>query len=398
MANPSSPNQSAWSKETPVRVATGKCLNGRHRQSKCVACMACPTGAVTGMGMSIAVRPEACQSCGLCAAVCPTEAFSVAGPPVGDLLRQVRDRQATVVEFACARKQGDATRTDAGVLLRVPCLAWVSSAWQLAFVAQGASALWLDDTLCAECSLATVHAPVVESVARTNALLRQLGRQAEVLLYSQSDGWLGVSRELAAFDTRKPVYSRRELFGVWRRSAVERATSATEQAVGATPAATNAGGAISQRSLLLSSLARIGPPESGTLDTTGLPLGEVAISDRCTACGLCAKVCPAGALTFRQGASTYLLDVAPSQCLGEACPLCRLICPAQAITVASRLDPPPAPADRRRMLRVGRMVPCAQCGAQTGETAGEPLCYICQVRRAGALRPSGQAPQPFGAP
>ena len=111
------------------------------------------------------------------------------------------------------------------------------------------------------------------------------------------------------------------------------------------------------------------------------------VSDACTACGLCVKVCPTGALEMHQNETAYQLDVTVSKCLGERCRLCSLICPVKAVTVVSSSTLAEAGGGSVRILRAGALKPCAKCGVPTAVVEGEALCHACEWTKRAA---SGQ--------
>jgi ferredoxin len=113
----------------------------------------------------------------------------------------------------------------------------------------------------------------------------------------------------------------------------------------------------------------------GSIASERAPLGRVSFDhERCTMCGLCASVCPTGAIRFDQGAVSSTLDLARSACIG--CDHCSTICPERALAVERGVDleslrVEPEPLKRSVLAR------CRRCG--------DPVAPVAMLDR---LRPA----------
>ena len=64
------------------------CAHSRSRKTGCTRCLdSCPVSAITSAGDTVAIDPQICGGCGLCASVCPTGAASYQ-LPAGDAIFQ----------------------------------------------------------------------------------------------------------------------------------------------------------------------------------------------------------------------------------------------------------------------------------------------------------------------
>ncbi len=67
------------------------CAHSRARQTGCTRCLdACPTGAITPNGDSVAIDPMICAGCGACASLCPSSAITYDAPPAESLFLRVQ--------------------------------------------------------------------------------------------------------------------------------------------------------------------------------------------------------------------------------------------------------------------------------------------------------------------
>jgi len=323
-------------------------------------------------------------------AVCPTEAFTVSGPGLADMLRLAAQWRRQVAEAVCPKRNPpEQARSDAQVAFLLPCLAWLSPPIMLALMAQGLRSLWLDDDSCGTCLLGSVHSSVVKAVAAANRLLRLMGHTGTIYLYTAEVARLNQPHQIPLIDPRQPAYSRRDFFGALRRATAEALATLVEETLQPTSTGKPAPYLPRQRVLLAAALSRLGQAPEEPVEMGDIALAEVMVAETCTACGLCAKLCPTGALDFRQDQASYVLDIRPLHCLGQECHICRLICPVQAITLSSQVDLAEMLKGEPRVLRAGVLVPCARCGAPTAQAKNEPVCHLCRLRERLALSIAG---------
>jgi ferredoxin len=123
------------------------------------------------------------------------------------------------------------------------------------------------------------------------------------------------------------------------------------------------------------------PPTSPAPPTVTLPIVNVAIDPaRCTACGLCARFCPTGAIKFISDAEDFALIFQPGWCLGPACDICRLACPEQAIATQAAVNQTNWLA--KKPLAGGDLAACVQCGTPVAKGPALPFtCFVCRPSR-----------------
>ena len=147
------------------------------------------------------------------------------------------------------------------------------------------------------------------------------------------------------------------------------------------------------------------PPADASVATESLPFANVAINpDACTACGLCSRFCPTGALSFSNGDGVFQIDFAPAACVD--CGICALACPTHALHYTGAV-PLSALADGSPNLLVQGKVPIPQVSTSSrtqsrtehvrdraslfDQLAGAPRRPLYNHQNGGVARPSCQS-------
>ena len=100
-----------------------------------------------------------------------------------------------------------------------------------------------------------------------------------------------------------------------------------------------------------------------------------SFTEACTACSLCAKICPQNALIRApgpEGSGRFYMASIPWRCTG--CGLCARICPQGALTLPVLEDPEP----QKPKLHAVRAVPCRICKEPVPGGSGSPVCERCR--------------------
>lgn len=383
----------------PPNPEPGLCLN-RHHRAGCTACVdACPLDAVTLTGRAPVVDAAACVACGVCTAACPADALPTPRPPEDQLLRSVRAADGPVT-LTCPFHPDPAGAAGPGptVVRHGRCLAALSPEWLLALSDGGRRPVWLDDTPCAGCLIATAGRSLGRSADHANALLGAFGLPHVIVCSSRAGHAEPPTRRRSVADGMQPAVTRRGLFG----DMLDRLRP-TDEAPPTTPGsprpADRLPAAVPQRRRRLidelQSLQRhadtVGAVPAPVAPSGDVPLGMVRIDgDRCSGCGLCARFCPTGALEFTtaheaDGTTRFGLTVCPALCLD--CGICAAACPDAAVGFAADIPAAALTDLTPRTLLTGRLVSCEWCGNATA-ARDQPgtLCSFCRDG-AGTVRP-----------
>ncbi len=362
-----------------------RCLNTRFRAVNCSLCAdACPAeSAITVTNGKPSLDNEACLHCGLCLHYCPTEAYTRPDGLPGKLVKMVTSLPANPVDLVCPLHPAPESGPAPQAVQTKRCLAALSPAVLLELAAQGRE-IWLDDTHCAACPLGNVHFAIVQTVSQANGWA---GLPAEVgsisLLTGENQTPPAASRPV--YNADKPPISRRGLFGSFKKMGQE--VTAAEEPVEmvktgkSVPVSQRLPHNIPhQRVKILSIVKKFFPVQSPipSSSISNLPVLNLYIDPtRCTACTLCAKFCPTGALKFLSDDASFALTFQASLCLGTDCNICILACPEQAVSTQPIPESPNLFG--KKPLIAGDLTPCQRCKDPIAQGPNLPnTCFACR--------------------
>jgi ferredoxin len=351
----------AASNARPVHVNAAACLNAKHKDRHCDLCLACPTDAIRLNGAQAELDAARCVECGLCAAVCPTGVFTTNGASDDAILNAAAS--FANIEFACPQtKQGDAARApNIEGVQSIVCLARLSPEF-LAALATEHNSVWLNDLPCAERPIgARAHRQILAARDATNRLLAVWNRSNAVHCYTDPGTELGESRRVPRLSNEKKPMSRRDFFLFFSRNS------------DSNPPSSNI---VSRDRLLARALTKLGAPQTEFVASERF--ATIRVAEACTACGLCAKICPTHAVQFRTDAGSFLLAVNPRDCLGGACGLCKLICPVGVTTLTPGVARDALMANEPQTLRDGALTVCGRCYTPFAMEPGQLVCPMCR--------------------
>jgi len=296
----------------------GRCLNVIHRQAgKCRACAdACPLEAVT-----LTPAPEfdsgACLACGACAAACPSAALAGTRPVV-DLWRETRRAAADGAAALVCRAVGGGPYA----AVRIPCVGALPPEFFVSLALEGVPRLIIHTANCAACPLGGCVDQARHAIDLAADFLLRLEIALEVALTTEAPP-VGQATPSAV--------SRRRFF-----------TSILQPAVG--PAIPDhldeflELGVGWRRALLLEGLARVtvDPGDEAAVATEAGCWGGLEANHQCIGCKMCSKFCPSGALATTTDEDETTLWFNAARC--TACGLCVRVCFKHAVALAETVS------------------------------------------------------------
>ncbi len=376
-----------FSSSEAITLHPERCLNTRFRMVNCSLCAdACPAeGTITVTNEKPALDNSACLHCGLCLHRCPTEAFTRPDGLSAKLVKTVAALPAGPVELVCPQhphpKRGPAPQA----VQTQRCLAALSPATLLELSTQK-KAIWLDDTHCAVCPLGQVHPAISQTMNETNSWAELLEESAPVLLRTKDATEIPPPVERSVYNAANSSVSRRGLFGALKQAGQD--VAATEERVEmvktgkSVPVSERLPHSVpSHRAKILSIVEKF-PITNNRLSNSNLPISNLHIDPtRCTACTLCAKFCPTGALKFLDDGASFALTLQILLCFGSDCHICMLACPEQAVSTLPVTESPHL--FTKKPLVAGALTPCQRCQQPIAQGPHLPkTCFACRPKTA----------------
>jgi len=339
-----------------IKFAPAKCLKAQFPDYICDKCSKyCPCQAIGAVGQ-IEVDGEKCDACGLCAGICPGEAFTLEEPSYAQVAVEAREKGK--ITLTCRKTQSLGAFT-------VPCLGYLPEILLMGLVLSCHRVrLLYDARRCAGCSRQS-GSLLEERLNRIKGLACGLGRPG-VLVLEEDEEEEAISRgEFFAFLTTrtKALAHRLPIPGFEEKPREIRKKALPES-----------------REIFLEMLAEV-PLKLEPVPVSGKdwPFSQVQVHDRCDGCGDCALFCPTGALRVEdRGRGQELLHTG-AWCLN--CGLCLAKCPRQAISKREVLDLNLMVTGTGIAVKNLEASPCHRCGRPvkvTGNDQERGLCSLCE--------------------
>ncbi len=377
-----------------VSIDGARCLNTRHDSAGCRRCVdACPVAAIALGNEVPTVDAAACVRCGACVPVCPTDAVTAGDAPERRLADACHSMDSGSVTVACVANPRPRSNAGGPTVRHGRCLASLSTEQLLGLTGDGTRRVELDMSWCEACPIGTAADGAIATVETIEALTS--ARPAMVALVGLPgavDDLIATDSTQAVVDSHRPSMSRRGLFSSMRRrteSAVQRGHEPVQPPLRRTrgPVLARLPQSVpASRRRLLERLRQVHLADHRTdMPAALVPFADVLIGPSCSACGLCARYCPTGALSFVTAASaagapdSFALWFQLGTCID--CGVCAVACPEDAVAFGTTIDPSrltdPAPTE----VRSGTLTTCSSCKLPTAASEGpeHARCFSCRL-------------------
>ena len=359
-----------------VVLQTQACLHALGNFSNCQACFTvCPLDAIRA-GKPPSLDETKCISCLACLPVCPAGVFR-ADDAIPNLLNCTARIEAQSIELLCEnhpKPERGLKDSDAAVRIK-GCLAGTGSGGYLGLLALGLETVIVRTDACSDCSLGALQSQIETQIHNAHTLLTPWKLENSLQISGSIEPHDLVERPI--WESSNPPLSRRDLFRM--------ATRQGQVAAARVLAADQTGGgkhASRERQRTLAAISHLPEPaaERSRLSLEGMGFGMLQILETCTACGVCARACPTGALQFATEADQHFQLTFRSE-ICNACGACTAVCRAEAIELQDaptfeQVFANPEPA----LLHSGDLARCDHCNTLYAARPDSHLCEICEFR------------------
>lgn len=358
--------------EGRVRFLAAACIALHSGQAGCRECISvCPTNAIQANDAGFAVS-AACIGCGACAAACPSGALSVKGFENLEPLPG-----GNIVRIECWKVPASVSGHNS---LRVPCVGGLSPSQWLAIIeaAGNRRVIVVDRGWCAHCiagSYRSPEHPARHALDQADAILAEAAWPEVRRPRIQHDP-LPASLMPAEIPGERPESLARRAFFRRIGGEVQRAAGLAEPAEVPTPRLMKRQGLpLPERERLLAATQRLA--RSAGQPMPAAPFAALAIAANCSHHGICAGLCPTGALSLYENGDSAGFEFNAWRCVG--CGQCVKTCPERAISIhAAPLAPDPHTPQR---LTAHAAKACPACREPFHGPPEITTCPACKRKR-----------------
>lgn len=355
-----------------LNLSPAKCVRALSINSECRACAeVCPTNAIAVTDRLPSINQASCVGCAGCVAICPTEALALDDfNPTDFFFSFLSDEQSLV---ACQKN--------------VPCVAALSSEHMIALCGMK-KGLQLDIGHCRECSIgeAVLHDLEIR-VENVNYALEAIESEYSVDLIDV--GYLNEEKEEKS--DRRDFFKTFHLkkIGAYKADFEREVQLSTDEFIIHTIDSSHTQELrtkkiTDRRKLFFTVLKRLNKPLRYHVvegDRIGFTSQKIMDESKCSACELCYRICPTGALTSDMRNSK--IDFDPFLCV--KCHLCHDVCESDAISVSSSYNLKEWYEPKVQNLVTFSVRRCNECGGIFSTIANEKICRRCRLEEEEAL-------------
>ncbi|MFT5835321.1 MAG: energy-converting hydrogenase A subunit P [Sulfurimonas sp.] len=308
-----------------ISLTAIKCVHSLDKESKCNKCeVICPTDAIRATGKPLPViNTESCIGCGACDAICPNEALYLDDFKPKDFLVEFVDDKSSLI--SCHKN--------------VPCIASLSVEY-IVSLAIFKKEIILDIGYCDDCSIAhKCKTQILKNYEEATYLLSAMENKSDIRL--DNICFEGDETQENQESNRRDFFNSITLGNVakvnnYLEKEVKKATNElVEHTLEKEDIALLKKKVIPQkRKILFTAIKRVErPSQFHVVDANEVSFTSQKLlnEENCTACQMCYRLCPTGALT--SDIMNSKIDFDPFLCV--KCSICHDVCEPDAITLSS---------------------------------------------------------------
>jgi ferredoxin len=358
-----------------VQYDSERCLHKVSKLANCEACFTiCPVQAIKP-GKPPTFENDSCANGFACLQVCPVNAFD-ALDAVPSLLECAARIESSKIELLCRKNSRPEFGSEpSAIAIRIRgCLAGIGSSAYLALAILGKTEILVRMEDCEKCELGSLKNQIRDQIDHSQTVLSKHPRVSITVIEDLEETSLGANRPL--WDADNPPLSRRDLF---------RLASISDDLALAHTLSKNMSiqGRMPSRERLRTNTAISQLLDRGHLDETisldGFHYALLSVNSDCSACGVCARACPTGALHFMQEENHFQLEFSPLDCID--CMICHKVCAEDAIDIYHSPSADETFArDGLQILIEGDLIRCARCSMWFSQKQDEAYCPTCNFR------------------
>ena len=358
-----------------LKFDPARCVRSVTTFSTCEACVTiCPveTMKIADNGLP-AFTPSACVDCGGCLGACPSEALTL----------ENFDATAFFFDFA----EGEETLVSCRK--NVPCIMALSVEHLLSMAFVKEEPVVLDVGHCRDCPWnEPLYTAILKHVVEANYILDACESGKEIQIRDIAYEEEGREEET---EDRRAFLERLSLKGALQtKRSFDEALEAVSDEVREHTVDLAAVAKIRQkeipdkRKIFFTALKRLPKPAAyHTIAEEDISFVSQKYIDMgsCTACQMCYRICPTGALSSDSRNSKILFDTM----LCIKCRACHDTCEPDAIRLQPVFELKEFFEPTQRLLAQFKVLKCSECGVTFSSVRGEKVCPRCAVEEAEAL-------------